>query len=261
MFAIQDSTAQPHWWKACALVVVAALSSADLAAQEAKVLYKPRDGAVLQRMPVLEAASNVKASAYPSHVYLRWTCPAGATGFDVFVTPAGGQQTRANSAPIPAQCVLDIPGTIRQPGRSIYPPGTSTPSTNTYSIGFTHSGLSANRQYSYVVRAIYSNGVAGAQPVLVTTPLWPAPTGVQLKVEHQPAPQSGSHVIVSWNAVQGAPGYEVWATSLYDATPDWLVTATPVVGTTFTHTQPIGVEGYFVKTVDGLASATVNVAW
>lgn len=263
MFTSPEAAARQWSLKPPTLLLLASvLSVAGVQSQEARIVVDKSRPEFLRPVQMMPPASNVRASPSPSHVYLRWTCPAGATGFEVLATPAGGQQAKVTSAPIPAQCVLDVPESIRRPVRLPGPPGTAAPSnTTTYSTFFQHNGLRPGQEFAYVVRALYPNGIGDAAPVTAVTPPWPAPTGVQVRVQSAGPPHSGSVVVVSWNTVHGAPGYEVWATSLYEGEKDRLVTLAPVTGTTFTDQIPIGVKGYYVKTLEGLASQTVDVAW
>lgn len=238
-------------------LLASALSVSGVQAQDKAIIAKPRPELVRLYQP-MPAATNVKATPYPNRVSVRWTCPTGATSFEVFATPAGGQQMNV-SGPIAAQCVQDLqlspPNTGRLPGLSTSPPAP------TYSTGFQHNGLRPGQEISYVVRSLYPNGIGDASPVVVTTPPWPAPTGVQVRIEAAPAPSRDRLVVVSWTAVQGAPGYEVWATSLYEGQPNIRLTQSLVTGNTYTLASGIGLKGIFVKTVDGLASLPVDIPW
>ena len=114
----------------------------------------------LTLIPVGAPPIGLRAGTAPTSIGLRWGCPDGASGYDVYVTPSSGVQVKLTPTPIPGQCVQDV-----QAGFVRGLPGAPAPSTSpTYSTGFTHSGLAPQSSYTYVVVALYPNGAQGASP-------------------------------------------------------------------------------------------------
>jgi hypothetical protein len=142
-----------------------------------------------------------------------------------------------------------------------FPTTNNTPSYRSY---YLHTGLGGEEQWTYVVRALYPNGVADAAPVMATTPSWPAPTSVQTAIQWLPPTGSNSRgtqvVVVTWIGAAGVPGYLVYRVPLYGE-PDVLATPTPVTGGSWTDQSPIYTKGYKVKSVGGLISAQADIAW
>jgi fibronectin type 3 domain-containing protein len=126
-------------------------------------------------------------------IELSWPAATGATGYEVArsTTPGG-------------------PYTVIGPGGTPYNTATTYNTATAYgaSTSFVDSGLTPNTTYYYVVRSVGPGGTgansteASAITFGVVAPP-PAPTGVTA------AAASASTVTVTWNASDGATGYEV----------------------------------------------------
>ena len=104
---------------------------------------------------------------------MRWNCPSGASGYELFATPKGGTQVKLTATPINPNCPQDLSVAT---ATSIQLGGTTQP---TYSTGFSHTGLSSATEYTYVVRTLYpAGGPADSNPLTARTNLAPPVTGV-----------------------------------------------------------------------------------
>ena len=128
-------------------------------------------------------------SPSPTNMYLRWGCPPDASGYDVYATSSSGAQTKLNPTPIPGQCLQDLRL------------NTQLVNTTTYSLGYTHSGVTPGSSWTYVVVALYPNGAQGSStPVAAVASLLPPPAGLSASV-------SGRNAVLQWNPVQSATGF------------------------------------------------------
>ena len=220
-----------------------------LPAAAASQIQTLRDPAIktFTAFPTGAPPTYLQASPGTVSIYLRWGCPDGASGYDVYVTPAGGAQVKLTPTPIPGQCIQDLQKTLV----------VGTTSSPTYSLGFTHSGTTPGASYSYVVVALYPSGAQGTSPVVTAQAnLVPGPSGVV-------ATASGHSASVRWQAVSGATGYKVFrklaGESAFQEIP-------PTLGSSATSSNDLtvlqpGQHQYYVQTLNGLPSqpATVSI--
>jgi hypothetical protein len=213
---------------------------------------KRLDGPIITKsppVPVGEAPIAVRATPTATTIGLRWGCPANATGYDVYGTPAGGAQQKLTASPISSACLRGDLIPIQQQG-SIGIAGQTQPLSHT---GFSHHGLLPGQSFTYTVRALYGNGAIGDAVVNATTTPWPAPAGFT-------ATAQGQRATLRWQSVSGAPGYIVFAQAQGEAafTP---VTASPITATTFEtqRLQPALEHRFQVQTVNGQTSPTIAV--
>ncbi|HZN98617.1 MAG TPA: hypothetical protein VFB61_12870, partial [Gemmatimonadales bacterium] len=119
------------------------------------------------------AASGLTARTTGSSIEVRWSCPPGASGFELFATPKGGTQIKLTATPINPNCPQDLSVAT---AASIQLGGSAQP---TYSTGFSHTGLSSAAEFTYVVRTLYpAGGPADSNPLTARTNLAPPVTGV-----------------------------------------------------------------------------------
>jgi fibronectin type III domain protein len=217
-----------------------------------KTALRSRFGAIAAALPVSGAPpTGVRAESAPTRIGIRWTCPAGATGFDVSVTPQGGGEVKLTSAPVLPPCIQDA-----QLSPAIAPGALAPTSTApSYSLGYTHSGVTPGSTYTYVVRALYSNGASGASsPLTVTAPLAPPPASFV-------ASASGRSATLQWKPVSGATGYKVFRklagqTAFQELPPALGSVAT---GSSDPSLLPPGQHQYYVQAVNGLPSQPASV--
>lgn len=193
------------------------------AAAYPQVLRAPGVTRTFTAIPV--GASPTLLAATPSttptstSIGLRWGCPDGASGFDVYATQGGGAQSKLTPAPIPAQCVLDIQ---RAPvARGPLSSGSMSTSTGpTYSLGYTHAGMNPGSSWSSVVVALYPNGAQGTStPVSVQADLLPAPGGLAA------VPLATRTAQLTWASIPQARFYEVYRKRAGE--PAFTMVATP----------------------------------
>jgi len=135
------------------------------------------------------APTNLVASPTATSISLRWGCPTGATGFEVFATPSGSAQVKLTQTPLPAtQC---FQGSLQDVARV---------------TSYQHGGLSPLTEFGYVVRALYASGFTDSAQLIARTSLWPAPTGFTGVVAVRNAR-------LTWNPIAGASGYLVFRQS------------------------------------------------
>lgn len=204
----------------------------------------------LTALPTGAPPTYLQASPGTTSIYLRWVCPDGAFGYDVYVTPAGGGQVKLTPAPIPAPCVQDIQVTAKMI------PGMPAPSTApTYSLGYTHSGVVPGSSYTYVVVALYPNGASAVSAAIPTKAnLAPPPAGFV-------ATANGRSANLQWQSVSGATGYRIFRKLASESGFQELSTG----GTTATSYSdqtllPPWQHQYYVQAVNGLPSAAGTVS-
>ncbi len=117
--------------------------------------------------------------------------------------------------------------------------GSSGPYTQVGSstgLDFLDSGLAPATTYYYVVQAEYRNKVSGQSPQASATthPVLPAPGGLRLT-------GTPSSMNMTWQAVAGAAGYEIWRHHPIDG--DTLITST--TATSFVETERR--DGYYYQ--------------
>jgi fibronectin type 3 domain-containing protein len=121
----------------------------------------------------------------PTQVALTWATDPGATGYNVYSsTVAGGPFTEI----------------------------TTSPTTGT---SYTASGLLTGVTYYFYVTAVAAPGESGPSAIATATTAGPGlngPTGLTA------TPVSSSEIDLSWTAVTGASGYDVYATTVANGT-------------------------------------------
>jgi poly(hydroxyalkanoate) depolymerase family esterase len=157
------------------------------------------------------------SSYYTAHFFgLDVTGPAAPTG----LTVTGTTNTSAS---------LSWTAASGAAGYDVYRNGTLVNSSPVTGTSYTDSGLTAGTAYSYTVASVDSSGNVGAQSgaVSATTtgsnPGLPAPTGLTVGTV------TSSSIALSWTAVSGASGYDVYRNSTQ-------VNASAVTGTGYTDT-------------------------
>jgi hypothetical protein len=183
---------------------------------------QPTVGMIGPRKTVLSMAgsppTNVRATATgPQSVEIRWTAPAGASGYWVSRAPGG-----ATNYVYVSQLVTDT--------------------------AWTDSGVLPGTTYSYKVSSQYpagSNRDKGiSESASATTLAAPAPTGLA-------ALHKGNGVIaVHWDKLSGASSYRLFRDGglLSDVRP--IVSGNLVIGaTSFTDSVPPGTHGYQLQAV------------
>jgi hypothetical protein len=193
------------------------------------------------------AAQNPAAGQVTGPIGLSWSAVAGATGYNVY-RRAGGDAFDFTSP---------LNGATPQPGTELTDPG---------------AGLTGGTAYHYVVRAVAgspgleSPSSNALSTTAITRPPAPAGAGAALAV-------AGGSVNVSWSAVAGAAGYNVYrrtSAGSYDfsaplngATPfsgTAYADATAVDGTAYLYTVRSVITGAGGAQVESAASAETNAA-
>jgi fibronectin type 3 domain-containing protein len=164
------------------------------------------------------APTGLAATAGNSQVALSWTAVVGATGYDIYRGTSSGGET-----PLAA-------------------------GTNVAANSFTDTSAVNGTQYFYYVTALSSAGQSGASIEVSATPQAPtlgAPTGL--------AGMAGNNqVVLTWNAVSGAAGYDVYRGNNSGA-ETLLAAGTNIATTTFTDASAVNGTQYFyyVTAVNG----------
>lgn len=232
----------------CSILVLLAPS---VAAAQRTAIARPSGSTLTLVTPGGPPPSNVRAGATPTSITIKWTCPSGATGYEVFATPVGGtgQQVKLTANPIPPQCVQEF---LPQPALPPDPRLGGTQQT-TYGSGFTHTGLVPGMQFVYVVRALYPEGVGDAPPLTAQSAPWPPPSAVTPTL-------TGRSVRLTWNPVPGATGYLVLRQLAGESALTQL-TPTPLVATSYSDATILapGDHRYSVQAVDGSPATAVTV--
>jgi hypothetical protein len=181
-----------------------AIAASQLAGQQP---VRTRDGA--PRLPARSDGtppSSVVAIVQGAIVQLSWNCAEGAVRYDVMAGHDPGSVRRIASVTVPCTRYID-PATLatvqqaRTEGRA---PPLPSPSTTEQPVmnRYAHDGVPLGSRVTYIIRAVYPDGAADSDPVVVETPL--------------PAPRSLSATMVGsdgaelrWAAVPGATGYRI----------------------------------------------------
>jgi hypothetical protein len=197
--------------------------------------------------------SGLRASSTFQSITLRWSCPQGASGYDVFGAQKGQPPVKLTTSPIGPHCVQDLV----LPGQLL---NTQQPPQTTYSVSFTHSPLPTAKEFTYTVRALYPNGgSADTPPFAASTSLFPPP------VEPSIAPGERA-VSLRWGQSRtpagDASGYVV-SRKLQGETAFRAVANVPAqIGYFITHTDggvPPGRHEYVITPVDGEPSPVMPV--
>jgi len=206
-------------------------------------------------------AGGLQATGSDASINVRWNCPSGASGFEVFATPKGGTQVKVTTTPISSNCPQDLsvatPTSIKL--------GTATQPI--YATGFTHAPLlNPGSEFTYVVRTLYPNGgPADSPPITARTNLFPPVAGV--------VAWSGATgtVSVGWNNLysaavsKSASGYLVFRKLQGETAFKQVGTVGPLTTFPTTHTYidvgvPAGQHEYKVQAVDGEPGGPVAVS-
>jgi poly(hydroxyalkanoate) depolymerase family esterase len=165
------------------------------------------------------------SSYYTAHFFgLDVTGPAAPTG----LTVTGTTNTSAS---------LSWTASSGAASYNVYRGGTLVNSSPVTGTSFTDSGLTAGTAYSYTVASVDSSGTIGAQSGVVsatttgTNPGLPAPTGLTVGAV------TSSSIALSWTAVSGASGYDVYRNGTQ-------VNTSAVTGTGYTDTGLATGTGY-----------------
>jgi fibronectin type III domain protein len=194
--------------------------------------------------------SGLRATTTPTSIFLSWTCPTGPSGYDVYAAPRGGTQVKLTAAPIQGPCIQDLQAnpTITQG----MPDSTPLP---TYSLSYLHSGLTPGSTFTYVVRALYSNGTSAASTAYsASASLLPAPGGFTVTA-------SGRWANLQWQAVTGATGYQVFRKLAGQSAFQQLATA-PASATGYSDQTILapGQHQYSAQAVNGLPAPTATLS-
>lgn len=228
--------------------LLAALAASPLAGQ---VPIKVRADLLGRRLTPVEAGpavTNLRAGPTATSIRLSWTCPAGASGYEVFATPTGGAPVKLTQTPIGPQCIQDLSLNIKPDPR--FP----APTQPTYITSFTHTGLAPVVEFGYVVRALYPTGFTDSQILTARTSLWPAPAGFGASL-------SGRSATLRWNPASGPSGYLVFR-RLEGQSAFQQIATLPPSGASYSDNTilPPGQHGYYVQGVTGEPSATATLA-
>ncbi len=228
----------------CPAAITVAILLAPTGAEAQRTIIRQQPGAMLSVMQSGPPPTSLRVGATPTSITLRWTCPAGATGYEVFATPAGGQQIKLTSTPIGPQCIQELLQTNPDP---------RFPQAQSYGSMYTHTGLAPGMQFIYVVRALYADAVGDAPALEAQTAPWPPPTGVRSALNDRSA-------ILSWSTVPGATGYVVLR-QLGGESALSQITPAPIAATTYADATilPPGEHRYSVQAVNGTAAAPITV--
>lgn len=159
------------------------------AAATSQVVRQPFQGRGMVAVPVGAPPGGVRTGSTPGSIIVHWGCPEGASGYDVYATPADGGQVKLNPSPIPGQCVQDLqvamrpmPGVRRRrtPRASRTSVRAGTPTGPFYPMT-EYPGRSADfvrivgnpvgvLQY-YKLQAMYPTGVTESVVVPITIPM------------------------------------------------------------------------------------------
>ena len=224
---------------------------------QTRTVWTVPDPKLTALMPGGPPVSGLTAQPGTSNIYLRWTCPAGASGFEVYATPRGGTQVKLTATPLSPNCVQDPAFATASTLTSSTLTGTSQ---TTYSSGFNHTGIyPPGSEFTYVVRTLYpSGGPADSNPLVAHNNLYPAVTEVRV--------YNGGccGVTVTWKA-NGSASYLVFRRLAGETTLRQIAAIGPL--TTFTNplqvgdgNLPPGRHEYMVRAVDGDPGPPVTVA-
>jgi len=168
------------------------ISPSDAPASPGDMTIAPSGGAAPQGLSSEATANSIK---------IRWTCTAGATGYEVYAMRRGGSQTKLTPTAIGPQCMQDPSAVVG----ARMDPRLPAPDNQALRSSFTHSNLAAGDEYTYVVRALYAAGFADSDPLTASTTRAPGPMPTNLT-----AAVVGDYTVeLRWVAAPGATGYSV----------------------------------------------------
>lgn len=212
-------------------------------------------GQSLGRQPMVQKTTapagpppaNLKAIPTPTSIRLTWTCPTGATGYEIYSAPKGGSLAPLGTTTL--QCHQDLSPQLAFDPRLPAPPPV-------YVSSYDHAGLPAGTEFVYVVRALYPGGYADSGPLTALTDLLPAPTGIKLDLI------STRMVRVGWKQVPGVTGYQVYR-KLASESSFQLLTPVPEpkeLGEFSDLTYlPGGQTSYYIQGIGSAPSAPVTI--
>lgn len=250
--AYRETTTMTHTMiaRSVAMILAALLLTAPALAGQVRVV-RTNDGlSTLSPNPPGEAPIAVRATATATTIGLRWVCPPSATGYEVFAAAPGSAQTKLNPLPIAPQCLQDL--AMSQQGGRVTSVVGGTMQTS-YSTGFTHTGLTPGREFTYAVRALYASGAVGdAAPITMKTTPWPPPAVFTARAV-------GRTVTLQWQPIAGAMAYRVFRRGEFMPF-ERVITASPLTATTYADENlPAAILYYYVEAVDGLPTQPLSV--
>lgn len=191
--------------------------------------------------------SNLRAIASPTSIRLTWTCPSGATGYEVYSAPKGGALAPLGTTTL--QCHQDLAPQLAFDPRLPAPPPV-------YISSYDHTGLPPATDLVYVVRALYPGGFADTGPLTTQTDLLPAPTGIKIDLI------STRMVRIGWKQVPGVTGYQVYR-KLASESSFQLLTPFPVPKELSEFSDltylPGGQNSYYVQGIGSAPSAPATI--
>jgi hypothetical protein len=196
---------------------------------------------------------NLRATPATTSVLVQWTCPVGASGFEVFATPRGGSQAKVGT--LGPECVPGEQVSATSPTRAALPPtiGATIQTTPPLGQSWLHRDLNPGMEMTYVVRALYGAQFADAGPLVARTNPWPAPAGVAATI-------AGQNATITWQPIAGTSGYQVYLQQ-QGATEFKQLTQLAANATSYTTPAlpPGQTHRLYVQAVNGLPSTQVAV--
>ena len=196
-------------------------------AADGKTMSKGYDAkGVTAKVPAaVTAPANVtmkNAAVSGSSIVVTWDAAEGASTYVIYRKPAG-----TNSWAIIAKNVS----------------GTS----------YTDTGVTAGESYTYTVRGVAADGktMSKGYDTKGVTAKAPAASGVPANVTMKNAAISGSSIVVTWQAAEGASTYVIYRKPA--GTNNWAIIARNVSGTSYTDKSVTAGESY-TYTVRGVAA-------
>ncbi|MFN0180926.1 MAG: hypothetical protein ACKVZ0_19145 [Gemmatimonadales bacterium] len=192
--------------------------------------------------------SNLRALPSPTSIRLTWTCPSGATGYEIFSGANGGTPVRLATTTL--QCHQDLSPQLNVDPRLPAP-------APVYISSYDHAGLAPATAFVYVVRALYPDGYSDTGPLTTQTELLPAPTGIVIDLI------GGRMARVGWKQVPGVSGYHVYRKLAGQSGFELVTTFGPVPPGSYEHLDmtylPGGQHAYYVQAVGGAPSVAATV--
>jgi hypothetical protein len=208
------------------------------------------DKPVLQKTSAvaLPPPSNLRALPSPTSIRLTWTCPSGATGYEIFSGAKGGTPVRLATTTL--QCHQDLAPQLNVDPRLPAP-------APVYISSYDHTGLAPATEFVYVVRALYPGGYSDTGPLTMQTELLPAPTGIVIDLI------GGRMARVGWKQVPGVSGYLVYRKIAGQSGFQLVTTTGPLPPSYYEHLDytylPGGQHAYYVQAVGGAPSVAATV--
>ncbi len=166
----------------------------------------PQDGSVAHNPGSSEAhdhpdAPTLAATAGDGQITISWQTVTGASHYEIWVRKGTDPWTQANTTALPA---------------------TAT--------SFIHTGLTDGETYFYTARSANASGV-----ISPWSPQVEATVNPELAAPVLTATAGVNQIAISWQAVTGAAGYELWA---WEETADWVqIDDGSLTATSFTHSN------------------------